>query len=283
MMKKLISVFIITVMLTCMTIPAHASFSYNYNFSSGADSGEVFGKPTSTDELVSPDPLSENVRRNKDAAYNPPPFGVGSGDIPTDQASLYHDNFPQYSGLTNAPSGSVSYSSFTPAPVEPGGSVSPVTDSDFGGMLPPTAIHSADILNTLPLYYEDGSIGTLYFPKLNLTAKVYSGETLENMRIGVGHFEFTSVWDGNVSIAGHNRGVPAAVGDVVNFASGDKVTYTTRYGTRTYELFNKQQISDTDYSLLGWSDENILTVITCVQNVPDKRWAMQFREVISGR
>jgi sortase A len=146
-------------------------------------------------------------------------------------------------------------------------------------MLPPTTINSPDILNTLPLYYDDGSVGTLHFPKLNLTVKVYEGETLENMRVGVGRFEFTSAWDGNVGVAGHNRGVPAAIGGIKDFANGEKIIYTTKYGTRTYEVYNIQQIADTDYSLLGWSEDNILTIITCVENTPNMRWAVQFREV----
>jgi len=274
MKKLLISAILITAMLMSMSVPA---FAFNYNFSSGANQNDVFGRPTSTDALVSPDPMSENVRRNKDAAHNPPPFGTGSGNIPTSQASLHHNNSPQFSGTTGTPSMSVSYSSNLPP--APSGSVSPVTGSDFGGMLPSTSLHSSDILHTLPLFFPDGSVGTLSIPRLNLTVKVYEGETMENMRIGVGRFEFTSAWDGNVGIAGHNRGVPDAIGGIKNFVNGDRIIYTTRYGVRTYEMFNKQQIADTDYSLLGWSDTNILTLITCVENVPSMRLAVQFREI----
>ena len=276
-MKKLtISIALICVMLTSMSVPA---FAYNYNFSSGADYGDALGRPTSTDALVQTDPMTENTRRNKDAAYNPPPYGVFSGDIPTDPSSPYHDNSPPYSGSTGNSSMSVSYSDNTPA--VNGGSVSPMTGAsgaDYGGMLPPTTIQSPDLLNTQPLYYDDGSIGTLSIPKLNLTVKVFEGETVENMRVGVGHFEFTSAWDGNVAIAGHNRGVPFAIGGVKDLVNGDTITYTTKYGTRTYEVYYKQQISDTDYSNLGWSDENILTIITCVENVPNMRWCVMARE-----
>jgi sortase A len=290
-MKKLISIFIAIIMFMSMSIPALA---HNYQFSSGANNSDVFGKSTSTDALVSHDPLTDNTRRNKDAAYNPPPFGVGSGNIPTDQSSPYHENSRRQSGGTGGnfsmgvsytpinTGGSVSPMSVSYAPINNSGSPPPPTagaNHDYSSMLPPTSVFSFDTLNIEPLYYEDGSIGTLHFPKLNLTVKVYEGETLENMRIGVGHFEFTSAWDGNVAIAGHNRGVPDAIGGIKNFVNGDRIIYTTRYGVRTYEMFNKQQISDTDYSLLGWSDTNILTLITCVENVPSMRLAVQFREI----
>jgi len=272
MLKKLISAFLAVIMLMSMSVPA---FAYNYTFSSGHDYDDALGSPTSTDDLVSYDPLTENTRRNKDATYNPPPYGVGSGDIPTDYSSLYHNNSTPYNSSANSnPSVGVSYT-----PINTGGSVSLDTGSDYGGMLPPTSMYSPDILNTQPIYYDDGSIGTLHIPKLNLTVKVYEGETLENMRVGLGHFEFTSAWDGNVALSGHNRGVPAAIGGIKDLKNGDRITYTTKYGMRTYELYNKEQISDTDYSTLGWSDTNILTIITCVENKPTLRLSAQFREV----
>ena len=252
-MKKFISIFIIAVILfSSMNVSVLA---YNYSFSSGEDYGDVFDSPTSTDEPVSLDPMDENTRRNKDAAYMPPPYFYGSGDIPTDPSSLYHDNYSPY----NNSIGGVSYTPYNELPL--------------------TFSSSPEILNTQPLYYADGSIGTLTIPKINITVKVYEGETLDNMRNGIGHFEFTSAWDGNVCFAGHNRGVPAAIGSIKDLVNGDKIIYETKYGTRTYEVYNKQKIADTDYSVLGWSDTNILNIITCVEGVPALRWAVTAREV----
>jgi sortase A len=277
MMRKLISVFFVFALPISMSVPA---FAYNYNYSSGADYGSALGKPTSTDALVTQDPMTANVRRNKDAAYYPPGYGVFSGDIPTDPTSPYHDNSPPYSGYTGNPSAGA-YGSGSASNLDGiGGSVSPMTGSDYGGMLPPTSIaaQSPDIASTAPLYYDDGSIGTLSIPKLNLTVKVYEGETLENMRVGVGHFEFTSAWDGNVGVAGHNRGVPVAIGGIKDLKDGDEIIYATKYGTRAYVVYSKTQITDTDYSYLGWSDTNIITMITCVQNTPGVRWCVQARQ-----
>jgi hypothetical protein len=42
---------------------------------------------------------------------------------------------------------------------------------------------------------------------------------------------------------------------------------------------HKQQIPDTDYSVLGWSDSNILTIITCVEGIANLRLAVICREV----
>jgi sortase A len=265
--KKLVSAVIAAGLSICAILPVSA---YNYIFESGADYSNALGNPTSTDEIVAQNPEKENIRRNKDAAYLPPPFGVFSGDIPTDPSSLYHDNSKPHSGVSD---------SSVYAEAEIGGSISPDNAADYGGLLPPTSTYSVDILSTQPLYYDDGSIGTLTIPALNLTVKVFEGETLENMKNGIGHFEFTSAWNGNICMAGHNRGVPAAIGGVKNLTNGDTVVYETKYGTRTYEVYNKQQISDTDYSVLGWSDENILTIITCVEGISNLRLAVQCKEV----
>jgi sortase A len=261
-MKKLIVAILTLAFCASLATPALA---YNYDFGSGPDSGAAFGGATSTDEPVSPDPSTANERRNKDAAYLPPPYFYGSGDIPTDTASPYHDNTPSGAGSGYGVDNGTGGASAVDLP---------------GGFLPPTSTVAGAAVNTEPQYYADGSIGTLYIQKLNKTIKVYQGESLENMKKGIGHFEFTSAWDGNCGFAGHNRGAAAYFSFVKDLAVGDKITYTTPYGTRIYEVCRKEQISETDYSGLGWSAENLISLITCVENVPNLRWLVQAREVI---
>ena len=134
---------------------------------------------------------------------------------------------------------------------------------------------------TLPdgLYYSDGSLGRLKIPSLGLSVKVYEDESLESLAKGAGHFKSTSCWDGNVGLAGHNRGVANHFGQIHTLENGDKITYTTRLGTRTYEVFYVGQIKETDFSRLGRTSENMITLITCVRNVPELRWCVQAREV----
>jgi len=215
--------------------------------------------------------MNDNARRNKDAAYFPPPYGVFSGDIPTNPSSPYHDNLPRGGAVPVnqelPPVGSESY-----APVTPG------SGGVASGMLPSTS--QTTTLNTLPWYYEDGSIGTLTIHKLNnRTIKVFPGESQENMSRGVGHFASTSAWDGNVGLAGHNRGSAAFFSFVKDLEPGDKITFTTRYGTRTYEIFYKEKVNENDSSMLRWTPDNILTLVTCVENVPSQRWIAQAREI----
>jgi LPXTG-site transpeptidase (sortase) family protein len=94
------------------------------------------------------------------------------------------------------------------------------------------------------------------------------------MANGVGHFAFTSAWDGNICVAGHNGGSAGYFENLKDLAYGDEISYTTVYGTRTYKITDRTVISDTDYSLLGYTTDNRLTLITCQRGEPNKRLAV---------
>ena len=275
-MKK----FIITIIIFAIIIHASSQVSaFNYNFSSGADSNTVFDAPTApTEDLTVTNP---NVRNNKDAAYSPPPYGTFSGDIDTDFLSLYHT--PEKSpGVQSSPSTStpsVTYSDYTAS----GNNTQMPVSTELprvsdGEILPSTSLISEDI-KILPLYYDDGSIGALEFPAFKRTIKVYEGETLENMRLGAGHASSTSAWDGNCVIFAHNRGVKNNFGFLKDIKVGDKVIYTTKYGVRYYEVVSKVQITDDDMSPFKWSSENILSLVTCLENAENMRIFVTCKEI----
>ncbi|GHT60082.1 hypothetical protein FACS18945_6220 [Bacteroidia bacterium] len=95
MKKGMLMTVAVLMMSAVFAIPA---FADNYDFSSGGEQAGVFGKSTSSDNLVTAKMLSDNTRRNKDAAYLPAPYGYFSGDIPTDPSSMYHNNVASGSG-----------------------------------------------------------------------------------------------------------------------------------------------------------------------------------------
>ena len=64
-------------------------------------------------------------------------------------------------------------------------------------------------------------------------------------------------------------------GKIHTLSIGDKITYTTKLGTRTYEVYSVSKISVNDVSVLNDSADNILTLVTCVMNQPDYRWCVQ--------
>jgi len=259
-MKKISAIILIGVM--CIILSSQA-FAMSYNFESGEDTLSGFGKATSNDNPVTPDPMSQNERRNKDSALFPPPYFYGSGDIPTDPSSLYHDNQPgDVSGNFSSIPGSYGVM---------GGTLPPVSGFETSTSVTP--------VYTAPKYYPDGSIGTIYVERTRLTIKIYEGENLENLKRGAGHFSSTSAWDGNVGLCGHNRGSWPYFAFVKDMQIGDRITYTTLYGTRTFEVYSKEQISEYDHSKLGWTANNILSLFTCIADVPQLRWAVQCKEV----
>ena len=123
--------------------------------------------------------------------------------------------------------------------------------------------------------YQDGSIGTVSIPRLGISVKVWEGETDASMSKGLGHFSSTSGWAGNVGVCGHNRGAKYNIGTIKNLKQGDVITYTTIYGTRTYEVSMVKTISSTDWSYLQATADNRITLTTCVDNQPSQRICVQ--------
>lgn len=261
----IMSILILTLTILAAT-PALAMETFD-----GSEAGS-FGKPTSVDEVTTVGGYpseADNVNRSKDSAFIPPPFGSPSSDTPGTGELLT----PGISGVTPNPGGYTISSG------------SEYVSADSGGsLLPPSSVESSSGYSnnfTLPegLYYSDGSIGTLSIAKLGVSAKVYEEESLENLKKGIGHFKSTSCWDGNVGFAAHNRGLADYFGQIHTLKTGDRIVYTTKLGTRTYEVYFVGQISETDYSRLGRTDTNIVTLITCVRDVPELRWCVQAKQI----
>jgi len=133
--------------------------------------------------------------------------------------------------------------------------------------------------NKAEVLRSDGSVGTLKISEIDLNVKVYDGTTASSMKKGVGHFTDTSYWNGNIGLAGHNRGVNNYFGKLKKLSKGDIITYKTELGTRKYEVYYVGQIGVTDLSRLNASNENIITLITCVEDQPLLRLCVQAREV----
>lgn len=60
---------------------------------------------------------------------------------------------------------------------------------------------------------------------------------------------------------------------------GDTITWTTKLGTRTYEVVSVQKVKETDTSGTASTTDNRLTLYTCVRDQRDYRWMVQAVEV----
>ena len=226
-----------------------------------APDDHLFGRPTSDDTIYEwEDP---NVDRSKNTALIPPGFGTPTSYLPGSGEPLTPNLIPgalDGGGLVSQ-TGSVNY---------------PVIDTENGGSSG-QSIGYTEV--TDDLYYSGGYLGTLDIPAIGLSVKVYEGTYSTTLAKGAGHFEGTSIWDGNVCIAGHNRGVRDDFGDLHTLEYGDTITWITKLGTRTYEVVSVEKVLETDTSGTASTSDNRITLYTCVRNQRAYRWMVQAVEV----
>lgn len=128
--------------------------------------------------------------------------------------------------------------------------------------------------------WDDSVLGILNIEKIGLNATVKEGtdeETLENY---IGNIEETATYDGNIGLAAHNRGHKNSYFARVNeLKEGDIIKYKTKFYDRTYIVDNIQVIYETDWSLLESTEENKLTLITCIAGKKEQRLCVQAVEM----
>lgn len=115
----------------------------------------------------------------------------------------------------------------------------------------------------------DGAIGLVSIPSMGFSEYVYDGATTSNMQKGLAHFEETAGWEGNVAMAGHNRGSYGIFQNLNALKVGDVIKYTTAYGEKQYKVVSIGTCATTDVSGLLQDGTNKLTLYTCVANRPE--------------
>ena len=311
-LKTLLTTALCLCAVCALALPASA-LEYNIN----APGDPEYGKPTSFEPVVTADGgAMKNEDVSKNAALIPPGFGTPTSSaqaaylsLPaTAESSLIPLRLlsPQSlgDGFAGAPwkpseagsmgeGGARERTQFSPqagtewsglcddvvTPPASGGVPGsmgsyPITDTSTS---PSTSAGFTEV--TSELYYSHGSLGTLNIPSIGLTVKVFEGTGSAPLLKGAGHFEGTSIWDGNVPVAGHNRGVRDDFGRIHTLRPGDTVTFTTKLGTRTYAVTGVAKVSVNDVSGLEPTSVNMVTLYTCVNDQPAYRWCVTAREV----
>lgn len=127
--------------------------------------------------------------------------------------------------------------------------------------------------------WDDSVLGILTIEKIGLNATVKEGTSSEILLEYIGHIEETATYDGNVGLAGHNRGCKNSYFARINeLEIGDEIRYKTKFYDRTYVVDNIEVILETDWSLLESTEENKLTLITCITNKRKQRLCVQATE-----
>lgn len=125
---------------------------------------------------------------------------------------------------------------------------------------------------------EKIDLGNWYIliPSINLKAPIGEGTSIDALNEKVGHFEETALEFGNIGLAAHNRGYKYNYFEnLKNLKIEDEITYVHDSFTKTYIVEKNDIILNSDWSRLKKTEENIITLITCVENEPNYRRCIQ--------
>ncbi len=118
----------------------------------------------------------------------------------------------------------------------------------------------------------------LKIPSISLEANIAEGTLQETMNTKIGHFEETSRMYGNIGLAAHNRGYPVNYfANLKLLKKGDVIQYQYQNFQKEYVVTSNRIIQDTDWTNLEETQENTITLITCVEDEP------QFRRCVTGK
>jgi sortase A len=277
-MKKIVMSLLTLGILAAMSVSAGA-----LDYTIDAPSGPNYGKATSIEVPVTADGgAAANEDLSKNAAKIPPAFGSATSNTLNTGEYLT----PNLVASTMAATGTVINGTSAPVTV-PGSTVTSTASGSSSVTVTTTPTISSSTTTstgytevTSSLYYSGGYLGTLSIPTLDLSVKIYQGTDSTTLAKGIGHFEETSIWDGNVALAAHNRGTNCFFGEIHTLESGDKIVLTTKLGTRTYAVTSVAKVSETDTSSLSTTSDNCLTLYTCVRDQRDQRWCVRATEII---
>lgn len=116
-------------------------------------------------------------------------------------------------------------------------------------------------------------------PSINLKAPIVETTDINILNKAVGHFEETPLTLGNIGLAGHNRGYEKNYFEnLKDVKKGDEVKYKYNNFEKIYIIDKIEIIKNTNWDYLENTQENKITLITCVENEPDYRRCVQATE-----
>lgn len=98
----------------------------------------------------------------------------------------------------------------------------------------------------------------------------------------IGHFEESKKWTGNICLAAHNRGYENNYfSEIKKLKEGDTIVYYYQGNSKQYFVEKNDIITDTDLTCIENTEDNIITLITCVENEPNYRRCVKAIEKIN--
>jgi sortase A len=129
---------------------------------------------------------------------------------------------------------------------------------------------------------EGSLIGRIEIPRLALSVMVVEGDGKISLQRAVGHIPGTALpgEDGNVGLAGHRDTFFLPLKDL---KINDEIQISTPAGNFKYQVVSLRIVDPENVGVLGPSDENLLTLVTCYPfyfiGAAPKRWIVRARQV----
>lgn len=120
--------------------------------------------------------------------------------------------------------------------------------------------------NKKPPTLDQGAIGIMTIPKINLSVAIGEGVDLETLKFAVGHFPGTGQPGqiGNFCVAGHRSYTYSEYFNRLNeVTDGDEIIIKTKKGEFKYKVYNSFVVEPSEVSVLNPSKDATLTLVTC--------------------
>lgn len=120
----------------------------------------------------------------------------------------------------------------------------------------------------------------LIIPKINLNAEIKDGTEGEIINSYIGHFKETAHELGNIGLAAHNEGYKENYfKDLDKLEKEDSIIYEKGGFRKEYKVIENCIIEETNWTYLRNTQDNRITLITCIANNPTKRRCVQAVEI----
>ncbi|MBR3152364.1 MAG: class D sortase [Clostridia bacterium] len=156
------------------------------------------------------------------------------------------------------------------------------SDKDNPEILNETYVTNENLVKDEEILNENNldNIWRLTIPCIGLEADIVDGTDEETLNNWIGHFETTGYTGGNVALAAHNRGYPVNYFEnIKSLEFGDEIIYYYHGSVLRYSVSEMNIIKDTQVEVLENTEDNIITLITCVENEPEYRRCVVGKEI----
>ena len=116
-------------------------------------------------------------------------------------------------------------------------------------------------------------IWQIEIPKIALKEEIKQGITKEILTKNIGHFINTSKQEGNIGLAVHNQ--MEYFKKIKLLKQGDEIKYKYNQFEKNYEVEKCRIIRRNELEYLEQTEDNMLTIITYVENQPEYRRCIQ--------